>query len=224
MSKAFDKVNHFGLYTKLIKRNIPVDLLHLLINWYDKCFAFVRWNGALSRCVELLCGVRQGGVLSPVLFALYVDNIIVRLRSAKLGCSILNVYIGCVMYADDLLLLSASVSTLQSMIIICSDEVSYLDMRFNVSKSAVIRVGKRFKQSCSSLTCDSGSLTFADTVKYLGIHIVSDFQFTIDIIKLKSRFYAALNSLLSKCGSYMNEMVTLQLINAFCRPFTIVWM
>ena len=88
----------------------------------------------------------------------------------------------------------------------------------NVSKSAVIRVGERFKQSCSSLTCDSESLTFADYVKYLDIHIVSDFQFTIAINKLKSRFYAALNSLLSKCGSYMNEMVTLQLINAFCRP------
>ena len=122
------------------------------------------------------------------------------------------------MYADDLLLLSASVSTLQSMINICSNEVSYLDMRFNVSKSAVIRVGERFKQSCSLLICDSESLTFADTVEYLGIHIVSDFQFTIDINKLKSRFYVALNSLLSKCGSCMNEMVTLQLINTFCRP------
>lgn len=218
MSKAFDKVNHFGLYIKFIKCNIPVDLLHLLINWYDKCSALVRWNGALSRCVELLCGVRQGGVLSPVLFALYVDNIIVRLRSAKLGCSISNIYIGCVMYADDLLLLSASVSILQSMINICADEISYLDMRFNVSKSAVIRVGKRFKQPCLALTCDNEYLTVTGSVKYLGIHIVSGFQFTIDINKLKSRFYAALNSLFSKYGSYMNEMVTLQLINAFCRP------
>ncbi len=120
MSKAFDKVNHFGLYTKLIKCNIPLDLLHLLINWYGKCFALVRWNGVLSRCIELICGVRQGGVLSPVLFALYVDSIIVRLRSAKLGCSMFNVYIGCVLYADDLLLFSASFSTLQSMINICS--------------------------------------------------------------------------------------------------------
>jgi len=41
------------------------------------------------------------------------------------------------MYADDLLLLSASISTLQSMINMCADEMSYLDMHFNVSKSAV---------------------------------------------------------------------------------------
>ena len=63
------------------------------------------------------------------------------------------------MYADDLLLLSASISTLQSMINMCADEMSYLDMNFNVSKSAVIRVGKRFKQPCSSLTCDSENLS-----------------------------------------------------------------
>ena len=96
--------------------------------------------------------------------------------------------------------------------------MSYLDMHFNVSKSAVTRVGKLFKQTSSSLTCNSEYLMVTDTVKYLGIHIVSGSQFSIDFNKLKSRFYAALNSLLSKCGRYMNEMVTLQLINAFCRP------
>ena len=170
-----------------------------------KCIGLLEW------CFLCGVGLRQGGVLSPVLFALYVDSIIVRLRSAKLGCSMFNVYIECVMYADDLLLLSASVSTLQSMINICSDEVSYLDMRFNVSKSAVIRVGKRFKQPCASFTCDNEIPTVADTVKYLGIRLVSDSQFTIDINQLKSSFYAALNSLLSKCGSNMNKIITLQL-------------
>jgi len=55
--------------------------------------------------------------------------------------------------------------------------------------------GKRFKQPCASLTCDSEFLTVTDTIKYLGIHIVSDSQFTIDINQSKSRFYAALNSL-----------------------------
>ena len=92
MSKAFDKVNHYGLYIKLIKRRVPLALLLLLIDWYDKRCAFVRRNGALSSSFESECGVRQGGVLSPILFTLYVDDVIVRLRSSKLGCSIHNVY------------------------------------------------------------------------------------------------------------------------------------
>ena len=40
----------------------------------------------------------------------------------------------------------------------------------------------------------------------------------LDIDKIKSKFYAALNGLLSKCGGYMNEMVTIHLINTYCRP------
>jgi hypothetical protein len=220
MSKAFDKVNHYGLYIKLIHRRVPPDLLHLLINWYDKCYAFVRWNGALSSCFECLCGVRQGGVLSPVLFTLYVDDVIVNLRSANLGCSIHNVYVGCVMYADDLVLIASSVCTLQSMINICSEEITYLDMKFNAAKSSVMRIGKRFKHQCSSLTVCNVSLQFVSEIKYLGIYIISGQHFLLDISKLKSKFYTALNGILSKCRGRggMDEMVTMHLINTFCRP------
>ena len=53
--------------------------------------------------------VRQGGVLSPVLFAVYVDDIIERLNDSKLDCLIGNLYSGCIMHADDLILISALV-------------------------------------------------------------------------------------------------------------------
>jgi hypothetical protein len=49
ISKAFDKVNHFGLYTKC---NISVDLLHLLINWHDECYALI---GTLEWCFIKMC-------------------------------------------------------------------------------------------------------------------------------------------------------------------------
>ena len=44
LSKAFDKVNHYGLYIKLMKRLIPVVLLEILENWLSGCFAFVKWH------------------------------------------------------------------------------------------------------------------------------------------------------------------------------------
>jgi len=58
------------------------------------------------------CGVRQGGVLSPVLFAVYVDGFSDSLRSARLGA----VLVGCIMYADDIILLSASLNMLLRML------------------------------------------------------------------------------------------------------------
>ena len=141
MSKAFDKVNHHGLYIKLLKRNVPCRFINVIINWYSKCYATVRWNGCFSQIFDVCCGVRQGGVLSPVLFAIYVDDIIVELKSSHEGCSIGGLYLGCVMYADDLLLLSASLTTLQRMINICASVAGHLDIILNVKKSMVVRVG-----------------------------------------------------------------------------------
>ena len=119
VSKAFDKVNHYGLYLKLIKRGIPLMLLNVIINWYGKCTAVVRWESSCSRCFPVTCGVRQGGVLSPFLFAIYVDDVIINLHNKRLGCTVGGSYIWCLMYADDLVLLSASLTVLQQMVDVC---------------------------------------------------------------------------------------------------------
>ena len=185
---------------------------------YNKCYACVRWNDSVSQSFELLCGVRQGGVLSPILFTLYVDDVILKLRAANLGCSLQNVYVGCIMYADDLVLITSSLCTLQAMINICTQEISYLDMSLNVAKSSIIRIGKRYKNQCSLIKVGDNLLQFADVVPYLGVNIVSGQHFMLDISVQKSRFYCALNGILSKCRGVMNETVTLRLINTYCRP------
>ena len=69
----------------------------------------VRWNGFESANLRVLSGVRQGGALSPLLFNCYVDRIISQLKYSGLGCHFANCYAGCIMYADDLLLMSSSV-------------------------------------------------------------------------------------------------------------------
>ena len=62
----------------------------------------------MSHIFSLTVGVRQGGVLSPLLFNIYVDSFLQRLQSTGLGCRIGLCYISCVMYADDLTLFASS--------------------------------------------------------------------------------------------------------------------
>ena len=72
ISKAFDrgpKILHNGLFKKLLDRNVPVCLVLLLKYWYGHLQCVVRWNNALGNWFSILSGVRQGGVLSPVLFS-----------------------------------------------------------------------------------------------------------------------------------------------------------
>jgi len=72
---------------------------------------FVRWNNVLSRCFSLMCGVRQGGVLFPLLFSVYVNDMI-RSFVIRVLDIMGDVYCACVMYADDLIPVSASVNLL----------------------------------------------------------------------------------------------------------------
>ena len=85
-SKAFDLVNHGRLFTKLLNRGFPVALVRLLISWYREQRMSVRWDTHVSSNFPTTNGVRQGGVLSPVLFTLYMDDLLVELSELGVGC------------------------------------------------------------------------------------------------------------------------------------------
>lgn len=108
VSKAFDKVNHFVLFSKLMVSKVPINLIKLLSTWYSNSTSIVNWFGAISVSYKLRAGVRQGGVLSPVLFAKYVDIVITKIEDSIMGCQIGSLSMGILMYADDLVLISAS--------------------------------------------------------------------------------------------------------------------
>ena len=114
-SKAFDRVNRFRLFSTLINKKFPIVFIKVIINWYSKLRTIVRWNGFVSANLRVLSGFRQGGVLSPLLFNCYVDRIISQLKYAGLGCHFAICYVGCIKFADELLLISSSVLQLQIM-------------------------------------------------------------------------------------------------------------
>ena len=69
VKQAFDKVLHHGLFVKLINKGVPVVFIRLLSNWYKRMKCSVLWNNVLGDVFDVTCGVRQGGVLSPILFS-----------------------------------------------------------------------------------------------------------------------------------------------------------
>ena len=79
----------------------------------------------------LQCAIRQGGVLSPFLFAIYVDDLIVKLRQSGFGLYVGSLFVGCILYADDIALLSCSCYGLQKLIDICYDYGVQWDIKFN---------------------------------------------------------------------------------------------
>ena len=73
---TFDRVHHLKLFNVLSDRKILFFIIKVIVNWYCKMFASVRWKGALSNMSPIKSGVLQGSIWSPSLFNVYVDVII----------------------------------------------------------------------------------------------------------------------------------------------------
>jgi len=63
--------------------------------------------------------VRQGGVLSPILFAIFIDGLVDKVRSTGVGCYLSYLCVSIFLYADDILLIVPSVSALQTLLHVC---------------------------------------------------------------------------------------------------------
>jgi hypothetical protein len=120
-SKAFDMVEFSTLFKKMLKAGLPPILIRVLIFVYEEQFAWTRWGNANSEQFKLVNGTRQGSVLSPALFSLYMNDLLQQLRELGVGCHIGGVFYGAALYADDLVLLAPCRSALQEMLKLCED-------------------------------------------------------------------------------------------------------
>ena len=211
LSKAFDKVNHHALFIKLMEKHVPVIILDLLENLLSCCTSCVKWKNSWSENFEINFGVRQGSVLSPLLFALYIDDL------ANLHCPERGWFI--LLYADDILLMTSSVTGLQQLLHKCERELYRIDMAVNYRKSACMRIGPRNNIQCTDIVSLDGVIFhWVSEIKYLGINIVTSKVFKCSFDQTKRSFYRVANSIFGKVGRIASEEVTLQLISCKCMP------
>jgi hypothetical protein len=84
-SKAFDRVNYQHLFTKLMEKKCAQWSLDMLFMYTSQKLQ-VKWNDKLSSKCNVSNGVRQGAVLSPLLFGIYIDGLLIQLRELGIGC------------------------------------------------------------------------------------------------------------------------------------------
>ena len=115
VTKGFDRVKFYTLFSTLLTR-LPHVVVRVLMFTYMKQEGFVKLGGQQSSSFGIKNGTRQGAVASPVLWAVYVNNLLVELRQERLGCFVSGIYMGAFMYVDDLALLAPTRSVLAEML------------------------------------------------------------------------------------------------------------
>ena len=92
--KAFDRVNYCKLFATLLKRSISPIVVRLLLFQYTHQSLRVMWGSTLSKQISVMNGVKQGGVLSPILFAVYTNGLLERLKNTGVGCHMGSRFVG----------------------------------------------------------------------------------------------------------------------------------
>ena len=175
-SQAFNKVDHRILIEKLMKRGLPGYFINLLINWFDNQKFFVSWGKSKSESFSVLQGVRQGGILSAYLFAVYMDDLSVALNDTGIGAIIGIKRVNHLIYADDICILASTLSALRNLLQVCNEYAGLHNLDFNPNKTEMQFFVPNFLFGTKDeigVFFNSVRLTHTKSVTYLGYLISS---------------------------------------------------
>ncbi|GFU98635.1 RNA-directed DNA polymerase from mobile element jockey [Trichonephila clavipes] len=180
IQKAFDRVWHTGLLFKLINYNIPTPLILLLNSYISNRTFTIKINRTYSQTRSISAGIAQGSILGPVLFNLYVNDI---LKSTKTMLC---------MYADDTAILSRH-KNLNTLVENINEHLAHLEIWFSVwkialnsSKTEAVFFSQRVPPP--ETTLQNQRIPWSHHTKYLGVYLDKTLTFRQHITQIRTKF------------------------------------
>lgn len=226
-TKAFDRINYCRLFRLLLNRSLPYCIIRSLLNLYVHNYMYVSWTGTNSASFLASNGVKQGGVLSPILFCIYMDGLLHRLASAGVGCFMGDEFVGAVAYADDIVLVAPTPSAMSKMLTICDEFAVEHNVLYNALKSKCIYFYPRSRSksslhiydvSCLNFTISGYRIDFVDSYKHLGHVISNELNDSVDISEKRSVFIGQANNVLCYFSKLSSD-VRYKLFSSYCSSF-----
>ena len=218
-SKTFDRINHWTLFRKIIDSKMSLIIVRIIMFWYQSQLVCVKWGKVVSNFFRISNGVWQGGILSPKLFALYMNKLSRLLVMSNVGCYIDGQCTNHLMYADDICILAPTAIAMQQLLDICNDYGVANDITFNplTSVCLVFRPAK-YKLFCPRVHIGSAQLEYVYDAKYLGFMFCENKKDDCDMLRQLRTIYAKSNKII-RTFSHCTIDVKLLLIKSYCTSF-----
>ena len=172
--------------------------------------------GCISSFFKVTNGVRQGSLLSPLLFSVYMDDLSIRLSSLNIGCFSGNKIMNHIMYADDITLISPSLFGLRTLLKTCEDYSHDFDIKFNGMKCKCLTFSaKRLSFTVGKVIFCDVVLDWVSTITYLGVKLSWNLDDKSEVMAQLRNFYARSNFIIRRF-SRCSVLVKLRLFMAFC--------
>ena len=215
-SKAFDRVHYVKLFSVLKYKGLCPLLVRLLIFMYIKQSLCVKWGSQYSNEFNVTNGVKQGGILSPVFFTVYIDELLIRLKKSGVGCYVGQSFLGGLGYADDGGLLAPTIYALKIMLKICETFGNEFNVLYNSSKYQLLHYSKNPSNIFDGLHHNGTFIPVENQACHLG-HPIGPNCCDKVIEKGTNVFVVAFNGV-NSCFNNTHIDVKYKLFKSFCMP------
>ncbi len=189
-TKAFDLVNHWILLDKLCARGMDRKSLEMLLYWFRNQFFVIQWGATFSRTFPVRNSIRQGGSMSSFLFTVYMDNLSLALSRKGVGCHVGETIINNLNFADDIALMTTSITALKSLLKICEEYAAEHHIIFNPKKTMCQAfVPRHFNTSTPEVSLCGQKLGWSDNIRYLGFDMSCWERDTAEIMRRRRDTY-----------------------------------
>jgi hypothetical protein len=184
----------------------------------------IAWGGFLTDYFSAVNGVEQGAVLSPVLFCVYLDNLLIALSKAGVGCFIGPTFVGALAYADDIVLIAPTATAMRKLLALCDSYARDYCISFNAHKTKCMIVTPNKRRSFSSrldscgFRIDNKPIEFVSSFSHLGHLITSSLSDDEDIVKRRGEFIGQVNNVICYFRK-LSSSVRYKLFRSYCTSF-----